>query len=92
MPWLRAPCGAGSRGPTGRQFDSSHKRNKPFSFKIGVGQVIRGWDDGVMKMSIGEKAKLLISSDFGYGAQGAGGVIPPNADLVFEVELHAINP
>ena len=54
--------------------------------------MIRGWDDGVIKMSIGEKAKLLISSDFGYGAQGAGGVIPPNADLVFEVELLAINP
>ena len=54
-------------------------------------QVIRGWDEGVMKMSLGEKAKLSITPDFGYGAQGAGGVIPPNADLIFEVELIAIN-
>ena len=77
---------------SGAKFDSSRDRGQPFSFQIGVGQVIRGWDEGVMQMSIGEKAKLLISSDFGYGAQGAGGVIPPNADLVFEVELLAINP
>ena len=60
---------------------------KPFTFKIGIGQVIKGWDEGVMQMSLGEKAILHISSDYGYGKQGAGGVIPPNADLNFEVEL-----
>ena len=56
-----------------------------------VFKVIRGWDEGVMKMSVGEKAKLNITAEFGYGARGAGGVIPPNADLIFEVELLAIN-
>jgi FK506-binding protein 1 len=66
-------------------------RNRPFTFTIGVGQVIQGWDEGVMQMSLGEKAKLHITSDYGYGARGAGGVIPPNADLVFEVELLQIN-
>jgi len=71
----------------GKKFDSSHDRGKPFSFTIGIGQVIRGWDDGVIQMSLGEKAILNISSDYGYGSRGAGGVIPPNADLVFEVEL-----
>ena len=75
----------------GTKFDSSLDRGDPFRFTIGIGQVIRGWDDGVMKMSLGEKAKLDITPDFGYGAQGAGGVIPPNADLVFEVELLGIN-
>mmetsp|Transcript_25625 Transcript_25625/g.64593 ORF Transcript_25625/g.64593 Transcript_25625/m.64593 type:complete len:139 (+) Transcript_25625:287-703(+) len=77
----------GTLASNGQEFDSSHKRNKPFQFTIGLGQVIRGWDEGVIKMSVGEKAKLIITSDFGYGAQGAGGVIPPNADLIFEVEL-----
>ncbi|EKX45982.1 FKBP-type peptidyl-prolyl cis-trans isomerase [Guillardia theta CCMP2712] len=77
----------GKLASNGEEFDSSFKRNKPFQFVIGVGQVIRGWDEGVMKMSVGEKAKLIISSDYGYGSQGAGGVIPPNADLIFEVEL-----
>eukprot|EP00940_MAST-03C_sp_MAST-3C-sp2_P001217 g1217.t1 len=71
----------------GTKFDSSVDRGTPFSFVIGVGQVIRGWDEGVMQMSLGEKATLKISSDYGYGARGAGGVIPPNADLNFEVEL-----
>ena len=75
----------------GSVFDSSHKRNKPFSFTIGIGQVIRGWDEGVMTMKVGEKAMLHISSDYGYGPRGAGGVIPPNADLNFEVELLEIN-
>lgn len=75
----------------GEQFDSSLSRGRPFTFTIGVGQVIRGWDEGVMTMSLGEKAKLNISSDYGYGSRGAGGVIPPNADLVFEVELLKIN-
>ena len=58
---------------------------------VNLTQVIKGWDEGVMKMSLGEKAKLTISPDFGYGARGAGGVIPPNAELIFEVELLKIN-
>jgi len=80
----------GTLADGGKQFDSSVSRGKPFQFVIGVGQVIRGWDEGVMKMSLGEKALLNISSDFGYGSRGAPGVIPPNADLRFEVELLAI--
>merc|ERR1712100_986321 len=75
----------------GSKFDSSVDRGKPFAFTIGVGQVIKGWDEGVIQMSLGEKAVLKISSDYGYGAAGAGGVIPPNADLIFEVELLGIN-
>eukprot|EP01104_Vermistella_antarctica_P012365 TRINITY_DN3566_c0_g1_i1.p1 TRINITY_DN3566_c0_g1~~TRINITY_DN3566_c0_g1_i1.p1 ORF type:complete len:120 (+),score=37.14 TRINITY_DN3566_c0_g1_i1:31-360(+) len=77
----------GTLKSNGNKFDSSHDRNRPFQFQIGVGQVIAGWDEGVMKMSVGEKARLHITADFGYGAQGAGGVIPPNADLIFEVDL-----
>lgn len=75
----------------GQEFDSSHKRGRPFQFVIGQGQVIKGWDEGVMKMSLGEKAILEMTPDYGYGAQGAGGVIPPNAALRFEVQLLAIN-
>ena len=71
----------------GQKFDSSRDRGKPFQFVIGIGQVIQGWDEGVMQMSLGEKATLNITSDYGYGAAGAGSAIPPNADLVFEVEL-----
>lgn len=71
----------------GKKFDSSRDRGQPFTFTIGVGQVIQGWDQGVMKMSLGERAELHIPSQMGYGAQGAGGAIPPNADLIFDVEL-----
>jgi FKBP-type peptidyl-prolyl cis-trans isomerase len=71
----------------GKQFDSSYDRGTPFTFKIGKGEVIKGWDDGVIQMSLGEKAILHIPSEDGYGSQGAGGVIPPNADLEFVVEL-----
>lgn len=71
----------------GSVFDSSVKRGQPFQFVIGVGMVIKGWDEGVMDMSVGEKRRLTIPAHIGYGARGAGGVIPPNATLFFDVEL-----
>uniref|UniRef100_A0A7S2MD69 peptidylprolyl isomerase n=1 Tax=Helicotheca tamesis TaxID=374047 RepID=A0A7S2MD69_9STRA len=81
----------GTLAANGAKFDASRDRGRPFQFTIGIGQVIRGWDEGVAQMSLGEKAILRITSDYGYGPRGAGGVIPPNADLNFEVELLAIN-
>lgn len=74
----------------GTVFDSSYKRKEPIDFQVGVGQVIPGWDEGILLLKIGDKARFVIPSNLGYGARGAGGVIPPNATLIFDVELMAV--
>lgn len=92
------PTAAGARATVhytgwlvdGTKFDSSVDRGQPFSFQCGQGEVIRGWDEGVGSMAVGSKRKLLIPSDLGYGERGAGGVIPPGATLIFEVELLSV--
>ena len=79
-----------SGGKAGTKFDSSKDRGQPFMFSLGRGEVIRGWEEGVAGMKVGGKRKLTIPPDLGYGTRGAGSVIPPNATLLFEVELLAV--
>ncbi|ODV85388.1 hypothetical protein CANARDRAFT_28182 [[Candida] arabinofermentans NRRL YB-2248] len=74
----------------GFEFDSSFNRNQPISFKLGIGQVIKGWDQGLLDMCIGEERKLIIPSKLGYGSRGAGGIIPPDSTLIFETKLVGI--
>src|SRR5690606_12722870 len=73
--------------PDGQVFDESYKRKQPLEFTVGIGQVIEGWDEGIMLLNVGDKARFVIPSHLGYGSRGAGGVIPPNATLIFDVEL-----
>ena len=79
-----------NNGVPGKKFDSSHDRKVPFSFGLGAGRVIKGWEEGVSGMKVGEKRRLYIPSALGYGSRGAGGVIPPHSKLIFDVELLSV--
>lgn len=85
--WLYEPASGDVAGVKGKKFDSSKDRGDPFSFRLAGGQVIKGWDEGVQGMQVGGTRLLVIPPELGYGARGAGGAIPPNAMLMFEVEL-----
>ncbi|MFL6550774.1 MAG: FKBP-type peptidyl-prolyl cis-trans isomerase [Povalibacter sp.] len=87
--WLYDSSAADHKGT---QFDSSRSKGQPFRFKIGAGNVIKGWDEGVAGMAVGGRRELIVPAQLGYGDQGAGGVIPPGATLLFDVELLAIEP
>jgi len=87
--WLYDSAAAGQKGA---EFDSSRTSHRPFSFELGAGQVISGWDQGVAGMKVGGQRRLVIPADLAYGSSGAGGVIPPAATLVFEVDLLAVQP
>jgi FKBP-type peptidyl-prolyl cis-trans isomerase len=86
--WLYEPTAADTHG---KKFDSSRDRGKAFVFPLGAGRVIKGWDQGVVGMKVGGQRTLIIPADMAYGSRGAGGAIPPNATLIFDVELMAIN-